>query len=283
MTSIHSLASIDPTAKIGKHVEIGPFAVVEGDVVIEDGCSIGSHVVIKTGTRIGLENRICEGAVLGGWPQHLKSGHDCGRLFVGKQNNIREHVTIHRSLNKEQETRIGDDNFIMVGVHIAHDCVVGNSTILANNTLLAGHVLLEDNAYLSAGAMAHQFCRIGRHAMVGGQTRILKDVPPFVTVDGESNRVVGLNFVGLRRHNFTDEQIRELKEVYRLIYRSGLMWDEMLAELKQRFTEGAPAEFYSMLSTTKRGILPERRLPRSTTVDFAKNKATHAPHIRRVG
>jgi UDP-N-acetylglucosamine acyltransferase len=151
-------------------------------------------------------------------------------------------------------------------VHVAHDCRVGNNTIFANNAMLAGHVTVGDRAYLSGAVAVHQFCRIGSLAMVGGQSHVTKDVPPYVTVDGLSSFVVGLNQIGLRRAGFSLEDIRRLKEAYRVIYRSRLTWNEILGRLQKEFCQGPPAQFHQFLSTTTRGILSERRLPPGATI-----------------
>ena len=158
-------------------------------------------------------------------------------------------------------TQIGDNNYLMVGAHVAHDCVIGSNTIITNNTLLAGHVHLGDRVYLSGGAAVHQFCRIGTLAMIGGQGHITRDVPPFVTVDGLSSLVVGLNKVGLRRAGYGVDQVRQLKKAYRLVYRSGMPFEVIVEELQRQFPDGPAAEFHQMLATTKRGIVSERRTP----------------------
>lgn len=262
---IHPLAVVHPTARIGRDVVVGPYAVVEHDVTIGDGCVLESHVVVKEGTTLGADNHVSEGAILGGLPQHLHMPERVGRVVVGSHNTIREHCTIHRALHADDATRVGDHNLLMVGVHIAHDCLVGSHTIFANNAMLAGHVLVEDRAYVSGNVAVHQFCRIGGYAMVGGLARVIKDVPPFVTIDGGSGYVVGLNLVGLRRNGFSGEQIAELKAAYRVIYRSGLKWQEIIDRLHAEFAAGPAAHFAEFFEGGKRGIVPERRTPPSTT------------------
>ena len=158
----------------------------------------------------------------------------------------------------------------MVNAHIAHDCRLGNNTIFANNAMLAGHVTVGDRAYVSGAVAVHQFCRIGSLAMVGGQSHIVKDVPPFVTVDGLSSYVVGLNQIGLRRAGYSAAEVRRLKDAYRVIYRSGLTWNEILARLRDEFADGLAAMFYQFLSTTTRGILCERRLPPGATLKLRR-------------
>lgn len=271
---IHPTAVISPTAKIGEDVEIGPFCVVEAGVTIGDGCKLASHVVIKQDTTLGPNNQIAEGSILGGMPQHINVPENPGGVVVGSGNTIRENVTVHRALEEDEATIIGNNNLLMINAHVAHDCRVGNNTIFANNVMLAGHVTVGDRAYLSGAAAAHQFCRIGSLAMVGGQSHITKDVPPYVTVDGLSSLVVGLNQVGLRRAGFSVEDVRRLKAAYRVIYRSDLTWNEILVRLRQEFAEGPPTQFYQFLSTTTRGIVPERRLPPGATIKLRNDTAS---------
>jgi UDP-N-acetylglucosamine acyltransferase len=258
-------------AQVADDVEIGPFSVIEPDVVIGPGCRLASRVVIKSGTVLGPNNQVFEGAVLGGMPQHIHMPERIGRLIIGSGNTIRENVTIHRALEEEDATILGDNNLLMVNVHIAHDCRLGNNTIFANNSMLAGHVTVGDRAYISGAAGVHQFCRVGSLAMVGGQSHIVKDVPPFVTVDGLSSFVVGLNQIGLRRAGHGSE-VRRLKEAYRVIYRNGLTWTEVLARLKDEFSDGLAAQFYQFLSTTTRGIVQERRLPPGATIRLRRDQ-----------
>lgn len=273
----HPLAVVHPAACIGRDVRIGPFCVVEDDVVIGDGCILEPHVVIKRGTILGEGNHIFSGAVLGDLPQHTCVPEHPGRLVIGSENVIREHVTMHRALHEGGDTLVGDHSLFMVNAHIAHDCHVGNYCIFANNVMIAGHVLIEDRAYVSGAAGAHQFCRIGSLSMVGGQAHINKDVPPFVTVDGLSSFVVGLNQIGLRRAGYSAQDIRQLKAAYRVIYRSGLLWNEVLKRLQAEFTEGPAARYYSFLSATTRGIVSERRLPPGATIKLREEASQEEP------
>ncbi len=261
MSKIHPLAVVHADAEIGRDVTIGPFCVVEGGVQIGDECELTSHVVVKAGTTLGPRNRVHEGTVLGGLPQHARHGGSCGKLVIGAENTIREHVTIHRGMQPEGATTVGDQNLIMVGVHFAHDCHIGNNAIFTNSSGLAGHVHVDDRAYVSGQVGVHQFCRIGRLAMVGGQAHVVKDIPPFVTVDGATTLVVGLNLVGLRRAGFSNEDIHQLKDAYRLIYRSGLSWREILVQLPLQFSTGPAAEFHQFFNGGTRGFTPERRFP----------------------
>jgi len=265
-TRISDRAVVSPNAAIGSDVEIGPFCVVEPGVTIGEGCVLESRVTIKSGTTLGPGNYVCEGAILGGLPQHVHVPETPGQVIVGAGNTIRENVTIHRALEADEATVLGDNNLLMVNSHIAHDCRVGNNTIFANNAMIAGHVTVGDRAYVSGAAAVHQFCRIGSLAMVGGQAHVVKDVPPYVTVDGLSSLVVGLNQIGLRRAGNSIEVIRRLKEAYRVVYRSGLAWNDILTKLRDEFSDGMAAAFYQFLSTTTRGILCERRPPPGATI-----------------
>ncbi len=267
---IHPLAVVSPQADLGPDVSIGPFCVIEAGVSIGAGCVLESSVVVKEGTTLGPNNRVLEGAVLGGPPQHVHMPDRPGRVVIGEGNTIRENVTIHRPLEEGHATIVGDHNLMMANAHVAHDCRLGNHTILTNNAMLAGHVIVGDRAYVSGAVGVHQFCRIGTFAMVGGQAHINRDVPPFVTVDGLSSYVVGLNQVGLRRAGFDQRTVARLKAAYRVIYRSGLRWAEILDRLQREFAEPPAAAFYEMLSTTKRGIVPERRLPPGATIKFRR-------------
>ncbi len=264
--SIHPLALVAPSARLGTGVVIGPFSVVEDGVTIGDECVLESHVVIKSGTTLGARNHLFEGAVVGGIPQHVNVPQQVGRVLVGAGNTIRENVTIHKAMQPDHETVIGDHCLLMCNAHVAHDCRVGDHVILTNNVMLAGHVTVGARAFLSGGAGVHQFCRVGSLAMVGGLAHISRDVPPFVTIDGQSSFVVGLNQVGLKRAGHDPQSIARLKEAYRVIYRSGLAWKEILAALAEQFQDGAAAEFLPFLASTKRGIVPERRMPPGATL-----------------
>jgi UDP-N-acetylglucosamine acyltransferase len=282
VSQIHRLALVSPQAAIGRDVQIGPFCVVEDQVTIGDGCVLAARVSVKRGTRLGAENEISEGVVLGGRPQH-KLAHDAvGELHVGSGNRIRENVTVHCGLHPGAATVIGDHNLIMVNAHIAHDCHVGSHVVIANNVMLAGHVTVGQRAYLSGAVGIHQYCRIGSYAMVGGQAHLSQDVPPFVTVDGESSRVVGLNTIGLRRAGFSSEDILQLKHAYRVIYRSGLTWAETLQTLAATFRAGPASEFLPFMSAGNRGFVQERRVPRSAAVPFtaAGGRRESAPALR---
>jgi len=259
--SIHPLAVVSPHAQLGSNVRIGPFSTVEAGVVLGDGCRLASRVVVKSGTVLGRDNQVFEGAVLGGMPQHIHMPKHPGTTHIGDGNVIRENVTIHRALEAGYATRIGNCCLLMVGAHVAHDCALGDGVILTNNVLLAGHVAVGDRAYLSGSVAVHQYCRIGRLAMIGGLARVRQDVPPFVTIDGGTTMVVGLNKIGLRRAGFTTEDVKQLKAAYQVIYRSGLAWEEILDVLALQFPNGPAAEFRPYFLSGERGFVQERRTP----------------------
>jgi UDP-N-acetylglucosamine acyltransferase len=281
VTQIHPSAYVSPQAEIGRDVSIGPFTIIEDDVFIGDNCKIAGHVSIKSGTALGADNEIAEGAVLGGVPQHMRAGKDLGTLLIGNGNRIREYVTIHRGLTPNDSTKVGDGNMIMVNSHIAHDCNISNNVVIVNNVMLAGHITVGDGAYFGGAAGVHQFCRIGRLAMIGGQSHLSQDVPPFVMVDGISNYVVGLNLVGLRRAGFHRDEIKELKAAYRVVYRSGLLWTDTLEILKNTFKSGPAAEMHTFLSSGERGFVQERKTPRGASIKISEATRDEKP-LRKV-
>ncbi len=270
MTKVHPTASIDPRAHLAADVEIGPFAVIEADAVVGPGCRLAGHVVVKSGVELGPANQVAEGAVLGGGPQHVTPPAELGTVRIGQGNVFREHVTVHRALHAGHETRIGNHCYLMAGAHVAHDCQLGNQLIIANHALLGGHVTVGDRAFVSGAVAVHQFCRIGRLAMVGGQAHLTRDVPPFVTVDGLSSAIVGLNVVGLRRAGVTAAELIELKAAYRLIYRSGQRWVEILEQLAARFSTGLASEYTEFFAGGSRGYVNERRVPRAAILKLRR-------------
>ena len=262
----HPSAIVSPSARIHPSTKIGPFCVVESDAVIGANCILESGSVVKVGTELGDNNHVFEGAVIGGLPQHAHMPEKPGKVIVGSGNTLRENVTVHRALDEDKVTLVGNDNLLMANVHIAHDCKIGSGVIITNNSLFGGHVEVADKAYISGGVAVHQFCRIGSLAMIGGQAHIVKDIPPFVTLDGLSSLVVGLNKIGLRRAGYLVDDMQKLKAAYRVIYRSGLTWKETIERLGAEFTEGPAAMFHEFLSTTDRGIVNERRRPPKATI-----------------
>jgi len=267
VAQIHATALVDPRAEIGRDVVIGPWCIVEAGAVLGDGCRLESRAIVKGRTTLGTNNEIGEGAVIGGAAQHVHVNDPGGTLTIGSHNRIRENVTIHRGWNNDAATVIGDHNMFMVGSHVAHDCRVGKHCIFVNHVLLGGHVQVDDRAYLGGAAAVHQFCRIGSLAMIGAIAKITQDVPPFVMIEGAgSSEVIGLNKVGLRRNGYTPEQIVQLKTAYRIIYREGHRWSEVLDILKTEFKDGPAAHFHEFLKSGKRGFVQERRISRKATL-----------------
>ena len=251
--SIHPTAFVSPRAKIAVDVSVGPFAVIEDDVIIGAGCEIGAHAVVKRFTTLGARNRVYEHATLGGEPQDVKFAGEPSALLIGDDNLIREYVTIHRASGEAEATRVGSRNFLMVGVHIAHNCAVGDDNIFANGVALAGHITVEDHAFLSSNVGCHQFIRIGRYAMVGGKSKIVQDVLPFFTTDGNPPRVRGLNAVGLRRAGFAPDSRLALKRALRFLFRAGLPLAEALRRIEETGDEHA-AHLARFIRDSQRGF-----------------------------
>ncbi|HKS27619.1 MAG TPA: acyl-ACP--UDP-N-acetylglucosamine O-acyltransferase [Pyrinomonadaceae bacterium] len=256
--SIHPTAVISTHSEIAGDVRIGPYVVVEDDVKIGAGCEIGAHSVVKSHTTLGRGNRVAEHAVLGGLPQDVKFKGEKTLLRIGDDNLIREFVTIHRAAGEGEATIVGSRNFLMIGVHIAHNCVIGDDNIFANEVALAGHITVEDHVFLSNNVGAHQFIRMGRFAMVGGKSKIVQDVLPFFTTDGNPARVRGLNSVGLRRAGFSSDARRALKEAYQLLFRRGLPLQEALQEM-ECVNEENVQHLLSFIRGSARGFTRESR------------------------
>jgi UDP-N-acetylglucosamine acyltransferase len=228
-------AVIDPAAELAADVSVGPYAVIGADVVIGAGTRIGPHAIINGPTRIGRDNRIFQFTSVGDAPQDKKYAGEPTRLEIGDRNTIREFVTINRgTVQDEGITRLGDDNWIMAYVHIAHDCQVGNQTIFANNASLAGHVSVGDFAILGGFTLVHQFCSIGAHAITAFGSGISKDVPPYVTVGGSPAHAHGLNMEGLRRRGFSEDSRKALKRAYKTLYREQRSLQDALLQLKDQ-------------------------------------------------
>lgn len=254
---IHPTALIHPGAKLGSNVSVGAYSVVGEHVEIGDGTWVGPHVVINGHTRIGKDNRIFQFCSLGEIPQDKKYSGETTRLEIGNRNTIREFCTFNLgTLQDGGVTTIGNDNWVMAYVHIAHDCQVGNKTTFANNTQLAGHVHVDDWAILGGFTGVHQFCRIGAHVMTAVGTVILQDVPPYIMAAGNTATPYGINVEGLKRRGFTADAIGALKRAYRLLYKSGLMLDEAKTRLVEEAKTQADIQlFVDFLNVSKRGII----------------------------
>ncbi|MBQ8450359.1 MAG: acyl-ACP--UDP-N-acetylglucosamine O-acyltransferase [Bacteroidaceae bacterium] len=230
---ISPLAYIDPEAKIGKDCEIGAFAYIDKNVVIGDNCEIMPHASILYGTRMGNNNKVFHGAVIGGVPQDLKFKGEDTTCEIGDNNTIRENVTINRGTASRGKTVVGSNNLFMENSHIGHDCIIGNGCIIGNSSKIAGEVVIDDNAILSACVLVHQFCHIGGYIMVQGGCRSSMDIPPYIIVGREPARYCGLNIVGLRRRGFSNETITNIRNAYRLIYESDNNVSTGLAKIKE--------------------------------------------------
>ena len=255
---IHSTAIIHSGARLGAGVSVGPYSIIGEHVEIGDNTRIGPHVVISGHTRIGCDNRIFQFSSIGEIPQDKKYAGEPTRLEIGDRNTIREYCTLNLGTAQDAGvTRVGDDNWIMAYVHIAHDCQVGNKTIFANNAQLAGHVHVGDWAIFGGYTGVHQFCRVGAHTMTAVGTVILQDVPPYVMAAGNSATPYGINAEGLKRRGFSPDALMVLKRAYRTLYKSGLMLDEAKAKLEED-AKMHPAEIQPILdflAVSKRGII----------------------------
>lgn len=254
---IHPTALIDTSARLGINVSVGPYSIIGPDVEIGDNTVIGPHVTLQGPTRLGRDNRIFQYASVGEEPQDKKYRGEETRLEIGDGNTIREFVTINRgTLQDSGTTRIGNDNWIMAYVHIAHDCMIGNRVVFANGASLAGHVHIEDDIILGGFTLVHQFCRIGAHAFTSMGSCIKQDVPPFVTVSGNPAVPHGINAEGLKRRGFDREQIQAIRRAYRALYKSGLRLEQALIEVDRIMGEyPALASFAQFVRASTRGIV----------------------------
>lgn len=250
------LAYVHPDAKIADNVVIEPFATINDDVVIGEGTTIGSSATIMPGVRIGKNCRIFPGAVIGAVPQDLKFRGEYSTVEIGDNTTIREFVTINRGTVAKGKTVVGSNCLLMAYVHVAHDCIVGNNVILVNNTQLAGEVIVDDYAILGGMVAVHQFVRVGSHVMLSGGSLVRKDVPPFIKAGREPLSYVGINSIGLRRRNFSNEKIREVQEIYRYIYQKGLNISQAV-EIIEAEMPASPErdEVLLFIKDSKRGII----------------------------
>jgi len=250
-------ARVHPDAVIGPGVVIGEYAIVEQDVVIGAHTRLEPYVFVKRWTTLGERNEISASTVLGTDPLDKNFSGDRSYLRIGNGNRIREHYTISRGTAHESATVIGDDNYIMTSGHIAHNCRIGNQTVIASCALIAGYVEIEDQAFVSGGVAVHQYSRIGRLAMIAGMTRVNLDAPPFFLYSGLYNEAKGLNVVGLKRAGFSVEEIRALKQAYRILYRSGLKLEPALARIEAEIPGEHAAHLVRFIRASKRGICRE--------------------------
>lgn len=236
--SIHPTAIIASGARIDSDVEIGAYSVVDAGVTIGKGCRIGPHVVIQGPTSMGADNQIFQFASIGAAPQDLKYKGEPTRLEIGDRNIFRENCTINRGTTKDQlVTRIANDNLFMTGSHVGHDCVIGSHCVFANYCALGGHVHIGDWVHMGGFSGVHQFCKIGAHAFIANNTAVTRDVPPFVMAVGRPAEPHSINAEGLKRRGFTPDQIRNIREAYRALYRSGMKFGDATEELTRRLTD----------------------------------------------
>ena len=256
MSRLHSTAIVHPEAKLHPSVEVGAYAVIGPKVRIGAGSKIGPHAVIDGDTVLGERNRVWQFASVGAEPQDLKYAGEDTQLVVGDDNMIREFTTLHKgTVGGGGVTKIGNKNLFMAYSHVAHDCQVANGCVFANSATLAGHVEVGDFVTVGGLSAVHQFTRIGKYAFIAGGSMVVMDVPPYCTAQGDRAELVGLNTVGLTRRGFTDEQLRRVKEAYRLMFRSKLGFNEGLAQVRAELGEHPELEeFIGFLTTSKRGI-----------------------------
>ncbi|MEN9945945.1 MAG: hypothetical protein RLZZ293_331 [Pseudomonadota bacterium] len=257
LTKIHPTAIIDPNATIGEGCEIGAYSIIGPKVVLGANCLIGNHVNLTGNTTIGEECKIYHFASIGECPQDKKYNGEDTQLIVGKNNTIREYCTLNTgTVQANGKTIIGDNNWIMAYVHIAHDCIVGNNTIFANGVTLAGHVTVKDWVILGGLSPIHQFCVIGEHAMLGGQSAVGQDIPPYTLASGFRAEPRGINIEGLKRRGFNSQQIDNIKQAYKILYRNGLSFNEAKAIIEEMSFEHAELKVFSQFfAESTRGII----------------------------
>jgi UDP-N-acetylglucosamine acyltransferase len=257
-----STARVHPDACIGPAVRVGEFCVIESDVSIGAGCVLEPYVFVKRWTSLGERNTISAGTVLGTDPLDKHFTGERSYLRIGSDNQIREHYTVSRGTAPESATEIGDGNYIMTSGHIAHNCKIGDGNVIASCALLAGYVEVEDGAFISGGVAIHQFCKIGRLAMVAGNTGVSSDVPPFIVCAGYRGDALGLNLVGLRRAGFDAPRIAAIRKAYRTLYRSGLLLKDALAQLEASDSGPDARHIAAFIRRSRRGICREPARPK---------------------
>lgn len=258
MTSslIHPTAVISPHATLGKNVSVGPFAIIGEGCEVGDGCVIAPRAMLERNVKLGPNVKIGVGTILGGEPQDLKFGGEETTVEIGEGTTIREYTTINRGTTHSFKTTVGKNCLLMSYVHLAHDCQIGNGVILSNVVQLAGHVVVADKAIISGLTAVHQFVRIGRHSFIGGCSRVSKDIPPFLKAVGNPVKLYGLNTIGLQRHGFSEEVLRELKRAYRLFFRSDLNVSQAMERVGEEL-EPYPevTELVKFVEASERGVV----------------------------
>jgi UDP-N-acetylglucosamine acyltransferase len=254
--NIHPTAVVHPKARIAEGVEIGPYSVIGENVSIGSETKIASHVLIEGWTTIGERNQLHSFSCIGTPPQDVGYKNEETYLIVGNDNVIREFATVHRATTKaDRKTEIGNKNYLMAYSHVAHDCKLGNSIIMANSAGLAGHITIEDYAILGGIVGVHQYVRIGAYAMIGGQSAIVQDIPPYVSAAGNRAQLYGLNTIGLKRKGFSDAVINNLKKAYKIIFRSGMTIEEAIKKVVDEFPDCKEVNYFvDFMRHSKRGV-----------------------------
>jgi UDP-N-acetylglucosamine acyltransferase len=251
---IHPTALVHPTAQLAESCSVGPYVIIDAHVTLGPGCLVGPHVHLTGHTTIGARNRFHTGCVIGDAPQDLKYSGQPTRLVVGDDNLFREHVTLHRSNRLDEDTVIGNGNLFMAGSHVGHNCQLGHQNVIANGALLAGHVVVADRVFISGNCLVHQFCRIGRLAMMQGGSGASKDLPPFC-ISRDLNRLCGLNIVGLRRAGFSNPDRLALKQAYNRLFHSHDRLAVAVAAVQAEFASNAAVqELAAFVATSRRGV-----------------------------
>jgi len=256
MNKIHSTAIVSSKAQLGDNNTVGPYTIIEDDVIIGNDCIIGSHVGIYDGARIGNKVTIYQSASVANHPQDLKFNNEPTTFAIGDGTTVREFVTLNRGTVESGTSVVGKNCLIMAYSHVAHDCIIGNDCIIANVVQLGGHVTIGNWTIIGGGSVVHQFCKIGKHAMVGGGFRVNADIPPYVIAAGEPLKYSGINIIGLRRRGFSNEEIAELKKIYSIIFSKELNLTQAKEKVKQDFVGNQIAEsVLSFLEENTRGLI----------------------------
>ena len=250
-------ARVHPDAVIGPGTRVGEFCVIESDVIIGADCALEPYVFVKRWTTLGERNEISAGTALGTDPLDKNFSGERSYLKIGNDNKIREHYTISRGTRPESATTIGNGNYIMTSGHIAHNCTIGNETVIASCALVAGYVEVEDKAFISGGVVVHQYSKVGKLAMIGGNTRVNSDAPPFFLYSGFDIEAKGLNIVGLKRAGFSLAQVSALKKAYQTLYRSGLRLEEALEKIESELPDANTLHLVEFIRRSQRGICRE--------------------------
>ncbi len=240
---IHETAVVHPRAELDDGVEIGPFCVIGPDVKIGKNTVIEAYTIVRQWTTIGEECRISSGVALGGKPQDSKFEEERSYLVIGNRNILREYVSIHRATGEDNTTILGDDNMLMAYCHVGHNCELGNGIMMANNVGISGHVLIEDKAVFGGMTGVHQFVRIGKLAMVGGHSKVVQDIPPFMTADGRPSKVLDLNIIGLRRSGIPAKVRSDIRQAYKILYRSKLNLSQAIETIEAEIEPSAERDY----------------------------------------